>query len=129
MRNVQDAEVAIDALKRQVQRIAFDANLWDLGIADYPYAEACSKKKKALIAQIRALGGEYVTTLGSRQKIETGASGGQTGRQMEMFFDQNPSDTSQNLDDSGNKGTIRTHTQVQTRKKGRKNATASQKRK
>lgn len=40
--------LAIEAIRKQIQLIAFDANLFDRGIATYPYAEACSKKRKAL---------------------------------------------------------------------------------
>lgn len=47
--------LAIAAIRAQIQRIAFDANIWDLGIGDYPYAEKCSKKRKLLLAEIDRL--------------------------------------------------------------------------
>ena len=50
-------KLAIEALRKQIQRIAFDANLWDRGIADYPHAEHCSQKRKQLQAAIAELEG------------------------------------------------------------------------
>jgi hypothetical protein len=48
----------IEALRKQIQVIAFDANLFDLGIADYPHARHCSEKRKKLNSEIVRLGGE-----------------------------------------------------------------------
>lgn len=48
---------AIEALRRQIQKIAFDANLFDMGLADYPHAEECSRKRKKLLAAIEDLRG------------------------------------------------------------------------
>ena len=50
-------KLAIEALRKQIQKIAFDANLFDRGMADYPYAEECSRKKKKLLEAIAELGG------------------------------------------------------------------------
>lgn len=47
--------IAIEAIRRQIQDIAFDANLFDWGFADYPYAEKCSKKRKQLLDEIARL--------------------------------------------------------------------------
>lgn len=48
-------QLAIDALHKQIQVIAVDANLWDAGIAQYPYAETCSKRKRELEAAIKVI--------------------------------------------------------------------------
>lgn len=54
-------KIAVEALKKQIQKIAFDANLWDMGLADYPYAEKCSKKKKELLSVIEELNNDTVS--------------------------------------------------------------------
>lgn len=59
---------AIAALRSQIQRIAFDANIWDRGIGDYPYAEKCSKKRKRLLAEIARLQGKVEILRRNRQK-------------------------------------------------------------
>jgi len=46
---------AIEAIKRQIKTIAFDANLYDHGLADYPHAKNCSKKRKKLLKAIEEL--------------------------------------------------------------------------
>ena len=44
---------AIEAIRKQIQIIAFDANLYDLGIiTDNPYQLACSQRRKKLNAEI-----------------------------------------------------------------------------
>jgi len=48
-------KLAIEALQKQIQKIAFDANLWDRKIANYPHAEHCSEKKKEMLAEIERL--------------------------------------------------------------------------
>lgn len=49
---------AIEAIRKQIQIIAFDANLYDLGIiTDNPYQLACSQRRKKLNAEIVKLGG------------------------------------------------------------------------
>jgi hypothetical protein len=47
--------LAIEAIKKQIQKFAFDANLFDRGIANYPYAEKSSKKRKELLKVISEL--------------------------------------------------------------------------
>jgi len=47
--------LAIEAIQKQIQRIAFDSNLFDRGLANYPYAENCSTKRKDLLAAIAEL--------------------------------------------------------------------------
>jgi hypothetical protein len=54
-RTVTDNRMAIDAIRKQIQRIAFDANVFDRGIGDYPYAQKCSEKRKKLLAEIEKL--------------------------------------------------------------------------
>ena len=48
-------KLAVEAIKKQIQKIAFEANLYDRGIADYPYAKKCSEKRKKLLAALEAL--------------------------------------------------------------------------
>ena len=60
---MKNNKLAIEALRKQIQPIAFDANLWDLGIADYPHAQHCSEKRKALLAEIAALEKQRVTQM------------------------------------------------------------------
>lgn len=47
--------LSIQALLKEIQGIAVDANLFDLGMAEYPYAEKCSRKKKDLLRAIAEL--------------------------------------------------------------------------
>lgn len=51
-------QMAISALRAQIQRIAFDANLYDTKLCDNEYAERCSKKRKELQAAIDMLSGK-----------------------------------------------------------------------
>jgi hypothetical protein len=51
-------KLAIEALRKQIRTICIDANLFDRGMADYPYAQHCSKKKKELLAAIAVLEGK-----------------------------------------------------------------------
>ena len=77
---------AVKALRAQIQRIAFDANIYDLGIGDYPYAEKCSKKRKALLAEIARLqGGGTVEMPRKRTKSQNTPVFGQTQGQLTMF--------------------------------------------
>ena len=48
-------KIAIIAIRKQIQKIAVDANLFDLGLADYPYAEQCSLKRKELQTAIEVI--------------------------------------------------------------------------
>lgn len=48
-------KVAIEALKKQRHRYAFDANLFKLGMADYPHARKCAKEYDRLTEAIKAL--------------------------------------------------------------------------
>jgi len=48
-------KLSIWALRKEIQKIAFDANLWDRGVAVYPYAEICSKRRKELLKEIERL--------------------------------------------------------------------------
>ena len=50
-----DKSVAVDAIHQQIHKIAIDANLFDIGLADYPHTEACSKKRKKLLEAIQKL--------------------------------------------------------------------------
>jgi hypothetical protein len=49
------SKLAIEALRKQIQKIAFDANLFNKGLADYPYAKNCSEKRKELLKAIEEL--------------------------------------------------------------------------
>jgi hypothetical protein len=70
MKNKADNRLAIQALQAKIQLICFDANLFDLGIATYPHAESCSKKRRELNAEIVRLGGK-VKLLPFQQKTQT----------------------------------------------------------
>ena len=48
-------KLAIDALVREKQRIAFDANLFDLRLACTPHAKRCSERRKEIQAAIAKL--------------------------------------------------------------------------
>jgi hypothetical protein len=48
-------KLAIEAIRKQIQPIAFDANLWDRKIASYPHAQHCSEKRNVLLAEIARL--------------------------------------------------------------------------
>jgi len=50
-------QILIDGLRSLIKPIAFDANLYDLGLADYPHAQHCSEKRKKYNAEIVRLGG------------------------------------------------------------------------
>lgn len=76
---------AITAIRAQIQRIAFDANIWDLGIGDYPYAEKCSKKRKVLLAEIARLQGEVVDTPKKSQKTKFQAEKRHSQGQLPLF--------------------------------------------
>ena len=39
----------MEAIRKQIQRIAFDANLYDRGLANYPHARRSSEKRKKLL--------------------------------------------------------------------------------
>jgi len=51
-RNLKRAESAI---RRRIQRIAFDANLYDRGLCGTPHAEKCSKERILLLKEIEKL--------------------------------------------------------------------------
>ncbi len=76
---------AITAIRAQIQRIAFDANIWDRGIGDYPYAEKCSKKRKRLLAEIARLQGEVVDPPKKSQKTKFEAKKRRSQGQLELF--------------------------------------------
>jgi hypothetical protein len=48
-------KIAIEAIRKQLKIICIDANGWDQQLVDYPYAEACSKKRKELLNAISEL--------------------------------------------------------------------------
>lgn len=50
--------LAVEALKKERQRIAYDANLFDLRLACTPHAKRCSERRKEIDAAIAALTGE-----------------------------------------------------------------------
>ena len=50
--------LAIESIRKRIQVVAFEANLYDLGISNnVPYHEACSKLRKKLNKEIVRLGG------------------------------------------------------------------------
>jgi hypothetical protein len=50
--------LAIEALKKERQRIAFDANLFDLRLACTAHAKRCSERRKEIDAAIAELSGQ-----------------------------------------------------------------------
>jgi hypothetical protein len=47
--------LAVEALQKERQRIAFDANLFDLRLACTPHAKRCSERRKEIDAAIADL--------------------------------------------------------------------------
>lgn len=76
---------AILALRAQIQKIAFDANIWDRGIGNYPWAEKCSKKRQKLLAEIARLQGETVEVPRKARKTKFEAKKRHSQRQLELF--------------------------------------------
>jgi hypothetical protein len=72
--------LAVQALRAQHQKLAFDANLYDLGIADYPHAKKASERRKEIDAAIAEL-----TESPEPAKAEPGAKRRSRPNQMEMF--------------------------------------------
>ena len=59
MRSINNNALAVEALRKQIQVIAFEANLYDLGISNgVPYHEHCSTRRRKLNAEITRLGGQ-----------------------------------------------------------------------
>jgi len=85
---------AILAIRAQIQKIAFDANIWDRGIGNYPWAEKCSKKRKLLLAEIARLQGETVEIPSRTRKTFLEAKKRRSQGQLSLF--PTP-DTPQNL--------------------------------
>ena len=61
--NLTVNQIAIAAIKRQIKKIAFDANLYDRKWADYPHAKNCSEKRKELLKAIKELEGYHQGSL------------------------------------------------------------------
>ena len=51
--------LAIESIKREIQRISVDANLYDMYSATFPYAKRASDKKKRLEAAIKDIEAKY----------------------------------------------------------------------
>ena len=83
--SVKKESPAITAIRAQIQRIAFDANIWDKGIGDYPYAEKCSKKRKLLLAEIDRLQGRVVEAPKKARKTKFEAKKRLPQGQLELF--------------------------------------------
>lgn len=85
MTRIRKESEAILAVRAQIQRIAFDANIWDRGIGDYPYAEKCSKRRKKLLAEIARLQGETAEIPKPARKTRQKPATGQTQGQIPLF--------------------------------------------
>jgi hypothetical protein len=72
--------LAILSLRGERQMLAFDANLYDLGVADYPQARSASKRRKEIDAAIAEL-----TESLEVAKVEPAARRRSRPKQMEMF--------------------------------------------
>lgn len=51
----QSTKLAIDAIRKQIQKIAFDANMYEIYHIDNPYAENCYKLREKLRQAIKDL--------------------------------------------------------------------------
>lgn len=69
----RQAKRAIEALKRERASLALDANLFDLGLADYPHAANSSARRKEIEAEIVALGGQVPESFAARRLREQAA--------------------------------------------------------
>ena len=72
--------MAVQSLRDERQMLAFDANLFDLGVASYPQARAASKRRKEIDAAIAEL-----TESLEAAKAEPGTRRRSRPKQMEMF--------------------------------------------
>jgi hypothetical protein len=72
--------LAILSLRGERQMLAFDANLFDLGVASYPQARTASKRRKEIDAAIAEL-----TESLQAAKAELGARRRSRPKQLEMF--------------------------------------------
>lgn len=79
--------LAVQALRAERQRLAFDANLYDLGIADYPAAKRSSERRKEINAAIGELIGqpEPVSGMVAQKSGLSNAPPSPNPEQMEMF--------------------------------------------
>ena len=76
----KSVHLAILSLRGERQMLAFDANLYDLGVASYPQARAASKRRKEIDAAIAEL-----TESLEAAKAEPGTKRRPRPKQMEMF--------------------------------------------
>jgi hypothetical protein len=79
--------LAVQAMRAERQRLAFDANLYDLGIADYPPAKKASERRKEINAAIAELTGqpEPVSRIVAEKNGPFNAQPAPNPEQMEMF--------------------------------------------
>lgn len=57
MKTATATAIAIECMKKEIQRIAVDANLYDHGLAEYPAATTSSAKRKRILEAIEVIAG------------------------------------------------------------------------
>lgn len=50
---IKALKLAIQVLRGEIQKIAYDANVFDKGLADYPYSKKCSKRRADCLQAIK----------------------------------------------------------------------------
>lgn len=86
-KNNKSIRLAVQALRNERQKLAFDANLFDLRLACYPKAKAASERRKEINAAIARLTGQPEPGSGiiARMAVQPGKQANQNPEQMEMF--------------------------------------------
>ena len=74
--------LAVQALQAESQKLAFDANLYDLGLAVYPMAKSASERRKEIDEAIAELTKDQVLPAAAKQPSPVRRP---TTEQMEMF--------------------------------------------
>jgi hypothetical protein len=83
MQSSKTTRLAIEALKKERQRIAIDANLFDLRLACTPHAKRCSERRKEIDVAIAELMGEAAINQKSINRAKKPIS--LRSAQMELF--------------------------------------------
>jgi hypothetical protein len=80
--------LAVQALRNERQKLAYDANLFDLRLACYPQAKAASERRKEIDAAIAELSGQPEPSPGIAARLagKSEKRANQNSEQMEMFF-------------------------------------------
>jgi hypothetical protein len=86
-KNDKVIRMAVQALRDERQKLAFDANLFDLRLACYPKAKAASERRKQINAAIAELTGQPEPGSGivTQKSGPSNAQPASNPEQMEMF--------------------------------------------